>query len=77
MEAKAETMTPHKFSDAEPIVFMFRPTVKQVVAPDKLKDWENAMRERVGVVPTDMQMRAATVCACNGADPDWDDCDME
>jgi hypothetical protein len=57
---------------AEPVVFMFRPKSYEVVSPGRLKEWEKAMIERVGIHGEPSTDRPTqTICDCGT----WDDCD--
>ena len=60
-----------------PTIFMFRPTSVELVPPDKLIQWEQAMRERVGLDVRRGNPRGTESYTKSPTDypGGWDDCD--
>ena len=62
-----------------PLIFAFRAKSFQVVAPDRVEEWEQLMTERVGIKPgwndTQEQKATRTFCQCDGGLSGFDDCD--
>jgi hypothetical protein len=61
-----------------PVVFMFQPTRFRVIPPDRLSEWEELMKNRVGIPAIIGGFPAGggatgTVSDC----PDADDCDAD
>lgn len=58
-----------------PVIWPFRTTWMEHVAPDELEEWEEAMREHVGI-PMNARPAAKPGCATRSGSPGgWDDCD--
>ena len=69
---KAPGRSPNIKHGVPPAIFMFRPTTFTYVTPDRVKEWENLMRERVGLAPNMTDIQGGTsISGC----PDEDDCD--
>ena len=74
-----------------PVVMMFRPTYFEYVAPERLKEWEEALSTKVGLTknagltlggenatgggPTTQRMKPGCATICGCSDIGWDDCD--
>jgi len=57
-----------------PTVLMFKPTQFEAVPPERLKEWETTMQERVGLAPSP-DLRRGTPCYSWCGDVIFDDCD--
>ena len=65
-----------EYSKKQPAVFMFQPTKFETVTGERIKQWEQLMREKVGlrgVTGGFADGGSCTVCNC----PDADDCDVD
>ncbi len=47
-----------------PVIFHFQPTSYEIVAPERLGEWEKLMRERVGLEGAHPQRRLPTISFC-------------
>lgn len=55
-----------------PAIFMFRPTTFSYITPDRIKEWEQLMIERVGLAPDMASIQGGhSISGC----PSADDCD--
>jgi len=57
----------------QPVVFMFQPTEYEVVPPERLKEWEEAMRRRVGFPPELVNRMVGGGSETESFCPDFDD----
>lgn len=63
-------------SKKQPVVFMFQPSRFETVTGERIKEWEQLMRDKVGLPKLAGGFAdggSCTVCNC----PDADDCDVD
>ena len=56
-----------------PTIWPFRVTAIEYVGEDRLQEWEDAMRNKVGL--TNAQIEVKPGCVTTSYCGDWDDCD--
>ena len=60
-----------------PAVFMFQPTEFEDVPVDRLDEWENDLRESVGLDLEDAALKPGGATRSTSKSPKKDDCDLQ